>query len=83
MVTIFAPTELAVVDLDGLVTTADPLRAAIQVLQHGLSAELAPVSYGGRSEEMLSLDKVGWYAANDVVCEEYNLLESEVSLLKP
>jgi len=35
---IFAPTELAFVDLDGLVRTADLLRAAPHVHQHRLSA---------------------------------------------
>jgi hypothetical protein len=32
---------------------------------------------------MFSLGNVGRYAAHDVVCEEHNLLESEVTLLKP
>jgi len=30
-----------------------------------------------------SLDKLGRYAAHDVVCEEHNLVESEVTVLKP
>jgi hypothetical protein len=32
---------------------------------------------------MLSLDSVGRHAANDVICEEHNLHQSEVTLLKP
>jgi len=39
---IFAPIELVFVDLDGLVRTADLLRAALHVHQHRLSAEQAP-----------------------------------------
>jgi hypothetical protein len=39
---IFAPTELAFVDLDGLVRTADLLRAALHVHEHRLSAEQVP-----------------------------------------
>jgi hypothetical protein len=41
------------VDFDSLVRTADHLRAALHVLQHGLSAELAPISDGCRAELML------------------------------
>jgi hypothetical protein len=37
---IFAPTELALVDPDGLVRTADLLGAALQVHEHGLSLSL-------------------------------------------
>jgi hypothetical protein len=80
---IFTPTELALFDFESLVGTADPLRAAMQVLQHGWSAELAPVSYGSGNEAMFALDKVGRYAAQDVACEEHNFLESEVTPLKP
>jgi hypothetical protein len=80
---IFTPTELALFDFVGLVRTADPFRAAMQVLQHGLSAELAPLSYGNGIEAMLTLGKLGRYAAHDVVCEEHNFLESEVTSLKP
>ena len=79
---IFAGTELALVDLDGLVRTTDPRTAALYVHQHGFSAELAPVSDRIVTEAMLSLDKVGTYSAHEV-CEKHNLLESEVTLLKP
>ena len=81
--TIFASTELALIDFDGLVRTADPLRAALHVFQHDLSAVLAPVSDGCGAELMLSLDSVGRHAAHDVVCQEHNLRQSEVTLLKP
>jgi hypothetical protein len=55
----------------------------MHLLQHGLSAELAPISYGSGTEKMLVLDKAGRYAAQDVVCEERSFLESEVTTLKP
>jgi len=41
---IFAPTELDHIDFNGLLKFADPLRAALQVHQHGPSAELTSVS---------------------------------------
>ena len=75
--------ELAFVNLDGLVRTADLLRAALHVHEHGLSAEHAPVRERIITEAMLSLDTVGRLAVHDVVCEKQNLLESEVSMLKP
>src|SRR5215469_7874831 len=80
---VFSFTELALVDLYGLVRTADLLRAALHVQEHGLSAELGPVRERMRTEAMLSFDKVGRFAAYDVVREKQNLLESEVTMLKP
>jgi len=80
---IFAPNELALVNLDGLVRTADLLGAALHVHEHGLSAELAPIRDRSRTEAMLFFDKGGRFAAHDVVCEKHNLLESEVTMLKP
>jgi len=79
----FTPTELALFDFEGLVSTVDPLRSAMQVLQHGLSAELAPVGYGSGTEAMLTLDNVGRYAVHDVACEKHNFVESEVTPLRP
>jgi hypothetical protein len=79
---IFAPTELALVDLDSLVRTADHLTAALHVHQHGLSAELAPFRVRVWTEAMLLLDKAGRDAAHDV-CENHNLLEIEVTMLRP
>ena len=79
---IYAPTEFVLVDFDDLVRTVNPLRAALRVNQHGLSAELAPVSHCSREKALLCLDNAGRYAAHEVMCEEYNLLESEVISLK-
>jgi len=50
---IFAPTELAFVYLDGLVTTADLLRAALHIHLHRLSAEQAPCRNCIGTEAML------------------------------
>jgi len=80
---IYATTELALVDFDGLISTADPLRTALQVHQHGLFAELASVSHGTGDRAILWSNNVRSYAARNIVCEEHNLLESEVFLLKP
>ena len=65
-----------------LIRTADLLRAALRVHQHGLSAELALIRDHNGTDAMLSLDKAGRCAAHDVLCAEHNLLESEVTLLK-
>jgi hypothetical protein len=79
---IFALTKLALIDLNNLVKTADLLIAALQVYEHGFFAELAPVRYRSSTEMMLFLDMVDRNAAHDVVCEENNLLESKVTMLK-
>ena len=80
---VLALTELALVDLYGLVRTAGLLRAALYVGEHLLSAQLAPVRERTRTVVMLLFVMAGRYAAYDVVCEKHNLLESEVSMLKP
>jgi hypothetical protein len=54
--TVFSPTEHALVDLDGLVRTADPFRAALRIHQHCLSAGHAPVCDRCGTEAMLLLD---------------------------
>jgi len=78
---IFAPTERALVDLDGIVRTADLLRAALYVHQQGLqNGPQSAVVLGVK--RCAPLDKLGRCAAHDLVCEEHNLLESEVTLLK-
>jgi hypothetical protein len=46
---VFVLTEPALVDLYGLGRTADLLRAALHVQEHGLSAELAPVRERSRN----------------------------------
>jgi hypothetical protein len=72
---IFAPTELALVDLDGLVRTTDLLRAALHVHQQGLqNGPQSAVVLGVK--RCASFHKLGRYAAHDVVCEAHNLLES-------
>ena len=80
---VLALTELSLIDLHGLVRTADLLRAALHLGEHLLSAELAPVRERIRIEVMLLFDTVCRYVAYDVVCEKHNLLECEVSMLKP
>jgi hypothetical protein len=64
---VFTPTELAFVDLDGLVRTTDFLGAALQKNQHSLSAEHTPVSDCVIIEAMFMLDVVGRFATQDVV----------------
>jgi len=44
---------------------------------------LAPVRERIKTVVMLLFNTSGRYAAYDVVCEKHNLLESEVSMLKP
>ena len=43
----------------------------------------AKARLGRGTEAKLALDKAGRYAAHDIVCEEHNFLESEVTPLKP
>ena len=71
---IFAPTELACVDVDGLIRTADLLGAVLHVHQHRLPAEQAPCRDCIGNEAMLFVYNVGRYAAQDVVCKVHNLL---------
>jgi hypothetical protein len=56
---VFTPTELALVNLDGLIRTTDLLRAALHKHQHGFPAKRAPVSDGMFTEAMFVLDIVG------------------------
>ena len=56
---IFAPTEPAFVDLDGLVMTADLLRAALHVHQHRLCAEQVSLRDCIGTEAMLFVYYVG------------------------
>jgi len=78
----FSPTELGLVDLNGLVTTADLLRAAVQVYQQCLSAEHTPIRDRVITEVIFVLDLVGRFAAKDVR-KVQNLLEREVTVVKP
>src|SRR5215471_15839626 len=73
---ILALTKLALIDLDGLVRTADLLRAPLQVYEHGFSTEYAPVRDRSSTEAMFFVDPVDRFAAQDVIGEEQNLLKS-------
>jgi hypothetical protein len=80
---VFSPTELARVDLNGLVRTIDLLRAAFQVHQHCLSTDYTPVRDRVITEVMFVLDVFGRFAAQDVVREVQNLLEGEFTPVEP
>ena len=79
---VLAPTDIAVVDLDGLVRTADFLRAAQHILQHDHSTEFGPISVGCRKDLMFLLDSERRNALNDVVREDQNIHKVLVNLLK-
>jgi hypothetical protein len=49
---IFPPTELALIDFDDHVRTADLLRAFLHVCKHGLSTKLSPIGDGSGTEPM-------------------------------
>jgi len=78
-----APTEIAFFDFDGLVRTADFLRAAQHILQHEISTDFVPFSDGRGTDLNISLDIVSRNDVNIVVREEQNLHKFQVSLLKP
>ena len=79
---VLVPTELTFIDFDGLIRTADFLRAAQQIVQHDLSTEFGPISDRCRTELMLLLDTVSRNAVNDGVREVQNLHKVQVTLLK-
>jgi hypothetical protein len=64
---IFPFTELALINLNGLIKTADLLRAVVKVNEHSLSNKVPPISYGSGTEAIFMLDKNGRHAVNDVV----------------
>ena len=76
---VFSPTELALVDLNGLVRTAGLLRAALLIYQQCLSSEHTTVCKSVITEVMFALDLVGRFAAQDVVRKVQNLLEGVVT----
>ena len=80
---VFTPTELALINLNGPVRTAELLRAALQVYQQCLPAEHSPVRDRVITEVMFALDLVGRFAAQDVVREVQNLLEGEITPVEP
>jgi hypothetical protein len=63
---IFTPTELALIDFDGLVRTANLFRAALQEYQHSLSAKHTPVGNRVGTEVMFMLNVVDRIPAQDV-----------------
>ena len=80
---VFSPTELAFIVLNGIVRTADLLRAPFQVYQQRVSAEHPPVRDCVIREAMFALDLSGRFAAQDVVREVQYLLEGEMTPLEP
>ena len=78
-----SPTEIAFFDFNGLVRTADFLRAAQHKLQHEPSTDFVPFSDGTGTELKLSLDIVSRNDLGNVVREEQNLHKFQVFLLKP
>jgi hypothetical protein len=79
----FSPTELALVELNGLVRTDYLVRAALQVYQLCFSAEHTPVRVRVFGEVIFLMDLVGRFAAQDVIHTVQNLLEGDVILLEP
>ena len=79
---LLVPTELALVIFDGLVRTADFLRAAQHRVQHDLSTEFGPISDCCRTKLMLLLDSVSRNAVNGVVREEHKFHKVQITLLK-
>jgi hypothetical protein len=77
---VLAPTELVLVDFNSLLTIADHFTTALEMDQHRLCAELAPVRVGSVGEVMLLLDNVVLYVAHDVNREDHNVHKSEVIL---
>ena len=77
---VFAPTDLA---LDDLIRTTDLLRAALQELEHGFPAEHTPVTDPTVTEVKFVYDLAGRIAAQDVVRNNYNFQECEVTQLEP
>jgi hypothetical protein len=64
---ILSPTELTLVNFDGLIRTTDLSRAALQIHQHDFPAEHAPVSNSMRTEAIFTLDMVRLFVANDAI----------------
>jgi hypothetical protein len=80
---VFTPTEVALIDFDGLVRTADIFRAAFQEYQHSLSAEHTPVGNCVPTEVMFMLNVVDRFASQDVIGEAEDLLKRKVRLVEP
>jgi hypothetical protein len=67
-VMIFSFTELALINLNGLIRTADLLRAVVQVDEHSLLDKVSPISDRSGAEAIFVLDMNRRQAVNDVVC---------------
>ena len=78
-----SPTDLAVVNFDGLIRTANFFGAALQELEHGFPAEHAPVSDSMVAEAKFVFDLVGRIAAQVVIRNKHNFHESEITQLEP
>jgi len=80
---VLSPTDLALVNFDGLIRTANFFGAALQEIEHGFPAEHAPVSDSMVTEAKFVFDLVGWIAAQDVIRKKHNFHESEITQLEP
>jgi len=80
---VLASTNLALINLDDLSRTTDFLRAARQVIEHSFPAEHTPVSNRMVTEVIFVSDLVGTFTAQDVVCNDYNFSECEITQLEP
>jgi hypothetical protein len=72
---IFSPTELALVNFDGLIRTTDLNGAALQRNEYGFPNEHAPVCDGIFTEAIFASDFVGRFSVDDVVSNKQNFLE--------
>jgi hypothetical protein len=80
---VLSPTDRALVNLDDLIRTTDLLRAALQELEHGFPAEHTSVSDRMVTEVKFVFDLVGRVAAQDVVRNNYNFQECQITQLEP
>jgi len=64
---VLSSTELAFVNFDDLIKTAEFFRAARHENQHGVPAEHVPVSDGTCTEAIFFYDTVGRFLAHDAV----------------
>jgi len=67
---VLSPTELAFVNFDDLVRTAEFFLAARHENQHGFPAEHAPISDGTWTEAIFFHDTVGRLAAHNAVSDK-------------
>jgi hypothetical protein len=79
---ILSPTELILVNFDGLVRTTD-LGSCAPKKPHNVPAEHASVSYSFRTEAIFTLDKVRLFAVHDAIRKKYCFEKSKITLLEP